>query len=319
MCLDDYMKYFGRTTICSLTPDVDSDGIPDPLSLTINGYIPLVVHIIQRFKHRKYDQFSIRADVYKILGKELRFWTTELLGENTRVYKKAVQLVFRYRIHPGEYLLIPTTGHEKQEKEFLLRIFTACPLNDIRKVGPEVTLCSCDQETYVEQDDQIYALTLNTTLFGQWIAGENAGGQIGNQDTFATNPQYAFSVQDKDEPVVFHLLQHPTSTHTVGILVIPLKTDPPVSSRYLYRNFDSCLLTVDGKATRFLPSLDVEARYVLPPGGYLAMVFTDAPNTETMYSLLVRSQTDLSIMEYHTGTVSRRSKRNTEKNEKEKK
>lgn len=36
-------------------------------------------------------------------------------------------------------------------------------------------------------------------LFGRWVSGYNAGGQVSNQNTFYSNPQIVFDVPDRPE------------------------------------------------------------------------------------------------------------------------
>lgn len=42
VCLEDFMKYFSHTTICSLTPDFDMDGCSDSLSKTFSVMIRII-------------------------------------------------------------------------------------------------------------------------------------------------------------------------------------------------------------------------------------------------------------------------------------
>ncbi|XP_041366750.1 calpain-1 catalytic subunit-like [Gigantopelta aegis] len=261
--LDDFMTYFSQTTICSLTPDVDSDGRADSLTyvtyiygewtgekaagfenklenprfvftmpnqgLAGDGYTPVVVQTIQRTKHRKEDRFSIRSDLFKIIGKggtRQPSYNVEILGDNTSVYTAEIQVSHRHRIHPGDYIIIPSTIRSGEEKEFLIRVFTPCPITDIRELDSGTELRACEEEKYLEYNHHKYPLTRTISLFGEWIVRVNAGGQVSHQNTFASNPQFAFSIRGREEPVVFHVMQDTDHKYPVGIRVFPLKLSP---------------------------------------------------------------------------------------------
>ena len=54
----------------------------------------------------------------------------------------------------------------------------------------------------------VYVVEHSETLFGEWRAGHNAGGQVSNRETFGTNPQVVFDVPDHGGKgtLVFHVV-----------------------------------------------------------------------------------------------------------------
>ncbi|XP_041366749.1 calpain-8-like [Gigantopelta aegis] len=335
VCLRDFLTYFSHITICAVTPD-NLDITIDPLKYVTNingewlgkksggfhnrmknprfqftvpedttgnclyGEIPLVVQIIQRTRHQKNDRFIITCDLYKVIGKIPEAITVEHLGDETTVYVNAVQMTFRYQIDPGEYVVIPSTKHEKQEKEFLLRIFTPYALKDIKEMGDDIQFRSCAQVKYLDYKLTKLQLPYIKCLFGNWVVGVNDGGRIFYQNSFPINPQFSISIRDRDRPVVFHLLQDPCAgyTHAVGIRLFPLKGKAPIGLTYVHRYHEECVKTIDGVTSRCMVSNDVDAKYVLRPGNYVAVIFMEKPGLESSYSLVVRSNTDIDVRDY---------------------
>ncbi|XP_048237270.1 calpain-3-like [Haliotis rufescens] len=335
--LPDFLTYFSQTTICSLTPDFDSDGCSDSLDnvlriygqwlgdtaagfsdrlqnpryvftvpdegMTEEGYVPLVVQLIQKTQHRKSDLVSVRCDLYKVLGSDVSgrpTYVLEMLGTETNVYSPGVQVAFRHRVEPGHYVVVPSTIDAAVEKEFLIRIFAPCPLHNCSEVPRNTTLMSCES---VEVDSSAVKLTTSEAKFGSWRSGVNAGGQISKRETHHLNPQYAFTIPSRGMPVpVFFNLMQPQEEpkFPIGLRVYPLQREAPVDIDYLYDQYDNCPETEGGDGS-FMITWDLNLKYVLPPGDYVAVIHMDEPNTEKAYALLVRSSAHLNIRGYQTG------------------
>ncbi|KAH9503245.1 hypothetical protein Btru_068552 [Bulinus truncatus] len=342
--LEDFMKYFSHTTICSLTPDFDMDGCSDSLNHILHiygewysntaagfhkllqnprfsfilpakgaledGKVPLVLQMIQHSKKRKTDNISVRCDIFKVLGDKIRQTgrciSLEIQGQKNNVYSPELQSSFRFKLKPGRYMIIPSTVSEGQEKAFLLRIFSPGPLDNVKEIPWKAHLTSCENEEYFDVKGQKYLLTFEKTLFGEFISGQNAGGQISNQTSYASNPQYLIIVPDTSTnvPVVIHIMQKNIEPqYPVGIRIYKVSEgyQPPLTTKYLYENYSKCPTHIDGDQSKFIISWDVDVRYLLPAGKYIALIHLDEPNTEKPFSILFKSTVHITIKGFQTG------------------
>ena len=54
------------------------------------------------------------------------------MGENTNSYCPEAQCSFRHRAGAGTYAIVPSTVDAGFEKSYLIRVFSSCPVSDIR-------------------------------------------------------------------------------------------------------------------------------------------------------------------------------------------
>ncbi|XP_071101903.1 calpain-A-like [Haliotis cracherodii] len=169
MSLADFTKYFQQITICSLTPDFDIDGGSDHLNYVLRIFgewrtdtstgqgrtltdrlrnprfsfaipnggeeVPVVVHLIQGAgQHEAYH--DIRCDLFKVMSDDDRsvFVTKMQDTEAKEHYFRWRQCTFRYRLRPGNYIVVPSTCQSATSEEFLVRVFSPCPLYDCRSI-----------------------------------------------------------------------------------------------------------------------------------------------------------------------------------------
>ncbi|GFS03956.1 calpain-9 [Elysia marginata] len=336
--LEDFLTYFSQTTICSLTPDFDRDGSADSLNHILNvygewagkmaagfhkllqnprfcftiseqglvdeGYIPLVVQLIQQSEKRKTDNISIRCDVFRVLGDSInphrRCMALEIQGKKNNVYAPEMQSSFRHKLKPGSYVVVPSTVEEGQEKAFLLRLFTSAPLLNVRPISQDVDVVSCEHEDSFEANGKIHELTFERTLFGEFVANKNAGGQVSHRESYHLNPQYQITIPDKGEkvPLVVHIMQTcKEPQYPVGFRLFQMDQGVklPVDIVYLYDHYQDSPADITGSQSKFMISWDVDVRYMLPPGRYIGVVHLDEPNTEKAFAIVFKSTEHIKI------------------------
>ncbi|XP_064614141.1 LOW QUALITY PROTEIN: calpain-2 catalytic subunit-like [Liolophura sinensis] len=346
MSLDDFFVYFSQASICSITPDFDMDGRKDGLGyitellgewkgasaagfqnlmanprflITVpqngaqeNGLVPLVVQIIQHMERRKDDKLSIRCDLFQVLGcsssKGRPSYVYEKMGESDNTYFTDRQHSFRFSVPPGQYMIVPSTYKEGVESDFMIRVFSPCPLTARSKVDETALSMSCDMEESVGN----YKLKHCECYFGRWSAGNNAGGQI-SQDSHYTNPQLVFTaflancrcgariwieLTIDEEAVVINIMQESTLPKLpLGVKVYQLSSDAqvPMTQDFLLEHYEKVPTTVDGEQGKFVISFDVNAPYLIPRGTYAAILFTDQPDEEKDIAVVVKSSEKLDI------------------------
>ncbi|XP_046583104.1 calpain-2 catalytic subunit-like [Haliotis rubra] len=166
MNMDDFIRYFDQTTICSLTPDFDIDGRSDPLNYVLKifgewrgrtsvgqgrdlterlgnpkmaftlpaegGHIPVVIHVVQNADSGE-RIYHMRVDLFKVIkGSETESHIfIERMPCNTEMkeyYYPAHQYTFRFSLTPGRYVVLPSLVHPGINREFLIRVFSPRPL-----------------------------------------------------------------------------------------------------------------------------------------------------------------------------------------------
>ncbi|XP_059148726.1 calpain-1 catalytic subunit-like [Physella acuta] len=280
-----------------------------------DGSVPFVVQMIQHSrtvinnKKKKTDNISMRCDVFKVLGDKIRptgrCIALEIQGKKNNVYTPELQTSFRFKLKPGRYMIIPSTVDEGLEKAFLLRLFSPAPILNVKEIPQDVKLTSCENEETLEVRGKVHQLTFEKTLFGEFINGVNAGGQVSNQDSYQLNPQYLIIIPDtgRDVPIVIHVMQdniEPQYPIGIRLFQIPEDQRPPLDTQFLYENYNSCPTNLEGAQSKFMISWDVDSRYVLAPGRYIALVHLDEPGTEKSFTILFKSTTHVSIKGFQT-------------------
>nr|XP_034308910.1 calpain-1 catalytic subunit-like isoform X2 [Crassostrea gigas] len=328
--LEHFLQFFSTLTICSITPDFDSDGSSDSLkyctclygqwqgeeaggfrnktdnpkfkfeideqSVDQSGNVPFVVQIIQRTEQRKAKKLSIRADLYRILddsSNDLVVLQEEGIPSKNNNYRGDAQTSFRFSLKPGKYVCIPSTMNEGQEREFMLRLYSAGPLGGVKKLDSnEVTIMNCSGED-AENYNSVKCLT------GQWKAVSNAGGQV-SHGTFSNNPQIQINIPS-EQSVKFQLMADTEEpSYPIGLKLFKISGETaPLDIDWLYEHYGSAVKTVDGDDGPFVMGSSAPAVYSLEAGSYVCLLHMDEPDTEKRFALVIRSQTPLNNIEPH--------------------
>ncbi|XP_046565478.1 calpain-A-like [Haliotis rubra] len=181
----DFLRYFKNVTICSLTPDFDKDGRSDSLNYVLRvfsewrgksavgpgtwlrqklrnprvaftvpktgeDFTPVVVQLIQKAEFLDYA--AIRCDMFRVASGDEQsgtIYVDDIPDANpTRLYESSLQWSSRYKLSPGRYIVIPSTYYSGVEREFLIRVYTPCPLYNCGTIPGEVAvkpedICMC--------------------------------------------------------------------------------------------------------------------------------------------------------------------------------
>ncbi|KAK3108056.1 hypothetical protein FSP39_000341 [Pinctada imbricata] len=264
------------------------------------GKVPIVVQIIQRTKKRKANHPSIRCDLYKVLNRDSNDQIVVMaLGKDRTTYRSDMQVCYRFQVSPGEYCAVPSTIEGGIEKEFMIRVFTSGPISDIRHIDSDLTI-----QELTDSPDPCLGTILpgrkcSQCLVGQWISGQNAGGQVSRQ-TFHTNPQFHIDVPNHggDVRVSFILSQEATEPrYPIGFKLFARDgSSIPVSQEWLYEHWDSPIKTTEGDESVFIiANCAPEQKYRLPPGEYLAIIHADSEDQEKKFALTVFSDKRIDV------------------------
>lgn len=85
------------------------------------------------------------------------------------------------------------------------------------------------------------------------------------------------------------------NAQTILLHKLDKNTQPPVDNKYLYNHFDECPKNLDGSQSKFIIAWDVDAKYLLQPGKYLALVHLDQPNSEKSFSITFKSTVSVTV------------------------
>jgi len=268
-----------------------------------DGYHAVVIQLMkQQTEWPRWEKNPpcIFFDVYKVDGIEKRNKMTwmcisELTPNiicppNTSKYFGGSEMCQKHMLEPGQYIIHPSLHAKIDRKRCLLVTARSTTQLTCSKYTETNHLFIRKAATVLNTSNRTFNLDGNVLQFGEWVKGKNAGGQIGNQEKFATNPQYSITVTgNSDVPFLFDLLQEtvePMFAIGCTMLKIPSTEDLPASYRYLLdNNRRSAVLTIDGKEMPFWSSIESSGYYMLKPGNYVAVLFTNNTNEQKKYAL----------------------------------
>ncbi|XP_059080001.1 calpain clp-1-like [Tigriopus californicus] len=84
--------------------------------------------------------------------------------------------------------------HNKVDGEFWMDFFS-----DFCHEFEEVSICTLGPD--FDHDGEVDKLISSTTVFGEWIKGQSAGGSRNNLERFATNPQFRLDILEAEKPL----------------------------------------------------------------------------------------------------------------------
>ena len=71
--------------------------------------------------------------------------------------------------------------------------------------------------------------------------------------------------------------------------------DAPLSIDDIYDIYDQAVLDTEGTPSKFIQSWDVEVCYMLDPGQHTLLLHMDEPDTEKVFSLVVKSSAPVDV------------------------
>ncbi|XP_025094427.1 LOW QUALITY PROTEIN: calpain-5-like [Pomacea canaliculata] len=241
-------------------------------------------------------RLPVRCDVVKVDESNDRFSEVQILGDNVNVYRREVQSCVRHTLVPGNYAVLPSTDEPGLEDAFLVRVFSPCPLLRVRKVNPAHKFSALRLKSSFSYKGRTYSLDYRQKLPGAWVAGVNAGGQIGNEDIYATNPQYHVTLR-KEGPIIISVMQDPFDPLLpIGVRLYKVKANEgALDYQAIVDRFDRCPATASGAQHVYVRDWSIEASYVLPAGSYALIVHTEQQDAEKHFTIRFMSSTQLQI------------------------
>lgn len=173
---------------------------------------------------------------------------------------------------------------------------------DFLKYFSEIEICNLSPDSLVEDPKKSINKSWSLNTFeGDWVPGVSAGGCLNNPTTFHTNPQYVMNLNEADKnddkcSVVIALLQkHRRSRRHVGLdllgigfQVYQLK-DSDLAKKPQPLNFFK-YTKVAAKYPVYINMREVSCRFKLPPGNFLIIPSTFAPNEDGEFMIRVFSE-----------------------------
>ena len=172
-------------------------------------------------------------------------------------------------------------------------------MNDLLKHFKGVSICHLkeDRRGRSNDDGSTHGLYEVKAVHGSWKAGVNAGGCLLNLETFATNPQYKFTIKDTDldddkmAMVLISLVQkgvrtktgkgmeHKDVYQTIGLYIYSIKesTRVPLNTDFFRANRNKLKCK----------SIEEFKRFTLEPGTYVVIPCTFEPNKEAEFYLRI--------------------------------
>ncbi|KAH7698295.1 calpain Clp-1, partial [Aphelenchoides avenae] len=163
MSFDDFMRHFEKMEICNLGPDVMEEvysmtGVkPTNHTWSTNSHdgtfamnpqyrikltdadpnddddlCTVIVAVMQKYrremKHAGLENLAIGFAIYEANGARGRL-TTDFFAENKSCARSPAfinlrEVTGRFRVPPGEYVIIPSTYEPDEEADFMIRVFT---------------------------------------------------------------------------------------------------------------------------------------------------------------------------------------------------
>ncbi|ELU15007.1 hypothetical protein CAPTEDRAFT_185839 [Capitella teleta] len=275
MALEDYVAYFNDTHMCNFTPDFDKDGKEGGLNqlccilgewraesaagcdpdvkmdnqkylfsvpkkgLDEEGKLPVVLQVLQFKEHIKSKEppFYMRTDLYKIVSQDRKGHSIHLvLDEITNFlnYFGGSDYAYRYRLLPGDYMIVPTTLEPGQEKAFCLRLFSSVPIK-CRELSSKPAV-------YVRKAEPTFS-------------------QNGHKFQLGKKRNRILSANDST----------------------------PLDANTIYRAYEQCLSDIEG-ANPFIIGYEAHAYYMVPPGDYIIICFTNDPDVAKDFALAVATR-----------------------------
>ena len=69
----------------------------------------------------------------------------------------------------------------------------------------------------------------------------------------------------------------------------------PLSIDDIYDQYDQAVYDTESSQSKFVQSWDVEASYMLDPGQYTLLLHMDEPDTEKVFSLVVKASVPVDV------------------------
>lgn len=338
MTLYDFYKYFDSLEISNLTPDFDLDGDGDNLDMVTNihgewlgptaaggslpdkfnnqkfqftvpdtkvesdGKVPFVLQMMEHRNNRNDpNRLYVRADLYKVDKHYDRTKPCLVLEEitNYTTYMQAISLTYRYRLEPGEYLILPTTLKSFQQGEFMLRLFSTVAI-DAKQIKGDVAVYLRQFPLTNEINGENVMCSQLQHFHGNWRSGVNAGGQI-KYKTHQNNPQYSLNIKGSDQiPLLVSLKQEVTKNRLpIGFSIYSTDklVSSPLDTNYLNKHFNTRRLSDINGGTIFIVSYEGASVFLLKPGNYVIIPFLNYANDEASYVLTLGTTADAEITE----------------------
>jgi len=156
----------------------------------------------------------------------------------------------------------------------------------------------------------VFSISKRWHLFkhnNEWKLGFSAGGCVTNQDSFFRNPQYAFSIKDKDDgEVMIALMQEDTRIDrdeggknlTIGYFIMKVEEN---------RTYRLHSMMEKAGDSIFINMREVVNRYQLKQGRYIVIPSTYDPNEagNFMIRIFTEKSSNASVLEKHHPTGSK--------------
>lgn len=204
---------------------------------------------------------------------------------NNTTFYGGSDISYRYMLEGGKYLIIPTTMKPGVEREYCIRLFAAVDIAcQLQEDQPGVFIRK--EEIQFEHEGATHNCSQLTTIFGEWKEGVNAGGQIANR-TFPSNPQYLLKVEGGDDMPLFISLKQVNEEPRlpIGFKLYSMTDGVPIPLDLRAAWNDKSFVADINGANVFVVAYEAHSNYMLKPGTYMLVPFTDKKGTEKKFAL----------------------------------